>query len=259
MWFLSLSKGKQIAWTVFALHLVCLFWMGCDHLIHFTPKRMPISVHTVRILPQSIETPKTKTLQSAPLKKELPPSQEPHPSPKESPKIQPQKAPNTPQEKQASSKPPPTVKSLKPTSPQKSLPSSPPKKSSPNPTKTSLLEEISHSLAAFATPGAKDYPSSTQSKIEIAPLDPLPAPISLPKLDPTEEITSFLQSKLKLPEYGEVKIRLEIDPKGHLLSMNILESRSEKNSSFLKNRLPELQFPCFNESSSLTIVFKNAL
>lgn len=79
-----------------------------------------------------------------------------------------------------------------------------------------------------------------------------------------EILTTYLQNSLDLPEYGEVKVDLEIDCYGHLVRIEILEEKSKKNGEFLKKRLPELVLPCFNERGKLhetvvfTITFKNS-
>ncbi len=79
-----------------------------------------------------------------------------------------------------------------------------------------------------------------------------------------EHLISYLQETLDLPEYGAVKIKLRIDREGKLLESEIISSENRKNSDFLKNRLPELSFPCFNgfdiveNARTFTISFRNA-
>lgn len=77
-----------------------------------------------------------------------------------------------------------------------------------------------------------------------------------------QTLIAYLQGCLDLPEFGEVKVHLEISRNGQLVRFEILEEKSKKNSDFLKNRLPELAFPCFNDSSHetavFTITFKNS-
>lgn len=73
-----------------------------------------------------------------------------------------------------------------------------------------------------------------------------------------ERLISFLQTVLQLPEHGEVLIKLEIGPSGDLISCEILEAHSKKNSEFLKKELPKLCFPCFNDVKTFTITFRNA-
>jgi len=99
------------------------------------------------------------------------------------------------------------------------------------------------------------------------PVLSLPTPSSTPtpstpttttsSLSPTETIGTFLRDCLELPEFGEVKLRLTLDKSGRLLDLEILEAKSEKNAQFLKNRLPELEFPWLNENTTVTIVFRN--
>jgi len=73
----------------------------------------------------------------------------------------------------------------------------------------------------------------------------------------SEQIAALLQQELELPEFGEVKIKLSINRFGHLETVEILESKSQKNEAFLKKRLGEIQFPQLKETMSLTIAFTN--
>jgi hypothetical protein len=79
-----------------------------------------------------------------------------------------------------------------------------------------------------------------------------------------QSLIAYLESNLDLPEYGKVKLELCIDRKGHLVKSQVLDSENNKNSEFLKNRLPELTFPCFNDfqitenTLTFTISFRNA-
>ncbi len=78
-----------------------------------------------------------------------------------------------------------------------------------------------------------------------------------------EFLITYLQSALDLPEYGEVRVKLEIDRFGRLIDCEILEAKSGKNGEFLKNQLPNLTFPCLNDfdiiepSQTFTITFRN--
>ncbi|MEN9654224.1 MAG: hypothetical protein RL235_336 [Chlamydiota bacterium] len=76
-----------------------------------------------------------------------------------------------------------------------------------------------------------------------------------------EELIAFLQSHLDLPEYGDVTMRLTIDRWGSVQSCEVIASKSDKNSAFLKKRLPELSLPCLNgpgfHDATYTIVFRN--
>ncbi len=90
----------------------------------------------------------------------------------------------------------------------------------------------------------------------------------MPQEDPLlpsyeEYLVAYLQGALDLPERGDVKLRIEIDRFGRLSECEVLDSRNSKNAEFLKNRLPELTFPCFNDfgitdlTQTFTITFRN--
>ncbi len=78
----------------------------------------------------------------------------------------------------------------------------------------------------------------------------------------SEYLIAFLQTALDLPEYGEVKMEIEIDSFGKLVDCSILESRSKKNAAFLKKELALLSYPIphldhIETSKKFSITFKN--
>lgn len=112
-----------------------------------------------------------------------------------------------------------------------------------------------------------------ETKQEIKPLvkkEELPIPI-LPsasfqerpqtqeeeKIDSSVAVASYLKDLLILPEIGDVKVLVCINKQGYVESIEILESKSQKNQDFLKNRLSEISFPWLNEETKLTLVFRN--
>jgi hypothetical protein len=54
-----------------------------------------------------------------------------------------------------------------------------------------------------------------------------------------------LRNLLRLPEYGSVKIGLEIDRKGYVSSIEIVSSESKVNESYIKEMIPNISFPNF--------------
>lgn len=78
-----------------------------------------------------------------------------------------------------------------------------------------------------------------------------------------ESLSALLQEQLQLPEIGEVKARIVLVAPGKIDEVEILDARSEKNSAWLKNQLPRLSVPCFNDFSirdaklEFTITFRN--
>jgi outer membrane biosynthesis protein TonB len=62
-----------------------------------------------------------------------------------------------------------------------------------------------------------------------------------------EELAIYLKSKLKLPEPGEVKIKLTLSSDGKVLALSTIQSGSEKNRSHVEERVPKIKFPSFDE------------
>lgn len=54
---------------------------------------------------------------------------------------------------------------------------------------------------------------------------------------------TFLSQSLQLPDYGKVTVKIRLSPKGKVLKLEIIESLSQKNETYLKQTLPKLLFP----------------
>lgn len=244
--FLSFSRLKQIAIVVCFLHFLAIAAMTGHH---FATRRLrpakPISVKTFvpkaapPLAVQTTQKPATSrpaTVSAAPKKvAEKPATQKKQPDPKIAKQAQPvKKAVAAPAE--------PKTKPVK---------------------EEKALQEIAESLQSIAA-----EPKSVRPTLAIPAALSQPAKIPLVEesnLNPSygEFLTAFLQSELELPEQGDVKIQIAIDSFGKMLDCQILDSRSSKNEEFLKNRLPELVFPCFNVfgitdlTQTFTITFRN--
>jgi len=62
-----------------------------------------------------------------------------------------------------------------------------------------------------------------------------------------EELSSHLQTFLRLPEKGDVIVNLKIDRSGKVLDVGIVSSGSEKNQDYVKVNLPKIHFPSFTD------------
>lgn len=62
-------------------------------------------------------------------------------------------------------------------------------------------------------------------------------------MDTSEELITFLHETLQLPDYGRVKVRMNIGPGGIVSSITVLESESSANSKYLESHLPGLKLP----------------
>ncbi len=63
-----------------------------------------------------------------------------------------------------------------------------------------------------------------------------------------DELGQRLKLYLKLPEYGEVKVKLTIDRSGKIIATKILSFQSAKNASFIEQNLPKLKMPPFGDN-----------
>ncbi|HSX25527.1 MAG TPA: hypothetical protein VLE89_00795 [Chlamydiales bacterium] len=223
--FLTLSRAKQIGIVVILTHCLIVLSLTIHHFAIFrSPPKRPIVVRSRPPSPQAIPQKVQKSTSSA------------KPSPKKT------------------SPPAPKIAS-------KPKKSAPPPKPVPKADSSQLLEEISSSFEALAAKSEPkpllSLPSHVIPKAEIEKETPI-------DINYGEALIGYLQSVLDLPEFGEVKALIEIDRFGHILRCDILQTKSRQNGDFLKQRLPELSFPTFNEfgiaSSTLefTITFRNA-
>jgi hypothetical protein len=250
MWkrFLSLSRIQQIAAVVCIAHAVAVFALSVHHLAtrQLRPSK-PIAVRTRAALPSptgpkpQVFAPKNVGYKKTTASKSQAPKKTPETKPSP-PKSQPVK------EKAIAKKPAPQKEAA--VKPQQDL------------------ANLAESLQALSSQTEK---SPSRPSLDLPPVLSKMAPeretkiTEEPDSQPSYEqfLIAYLQSSLELPEYGDVKIEIQIDRFGNPLHCAVLESRSAKNGEFLKKRLPELSFPCFNDfgitdlTLTFTIAFRN--
>ena len=233
------SKAKQIALLVFLSHCIVLLGLSIHHLAtnRSLPKR-PISVRTQNFseIKQVLKPEKPANCIVQSFSK---PSQ------------------NLTQKQTLKS-----ARKIQSTHPVDKIPKST-KKTNAVSDSAYLFEEIAEKLDALSSRKQPTHckknllvPSEVPIRVEEANTSPI---------DPrySDHLILFLQNALDLPEHGEVKALIEIDRYGNLIDCIILDSKSRKNSDFLKNRLPDLAFPCFNDfeiidaTLKFTLTFRN--
>lgn len=64
------------------------------------------------------------------------------------------------------------------------------------------------------------------------------------------ELISRLKRVLKLPEHGDVKIKLKLDRSGKVLSFSIVSAQNNANRKHVEKELPNLTFPSFGSNFS---------
>lgn len=60
-----------------------------------------------------------------------------------------------------------------------------------------------------------------------------------------DELGARLKTLLKLPEHGEVKIKLSLDKTGKFIRVEIVNAESDKNKKYIENTIKTLTFPSF--------------
>lgn len=223
--FLSLSKNHQITLVVLILHAAFLLFGLTDHLL--TKQNTRKQAMIVRTFSPQIDPPKTTAFQSG---------------------AKPQVKKIAAQKKQTPIHTP-AIKKIQ--------------KKELDPVSTEVFSQIAKSLNnVVATPQTRKsgtpllLPKTIRNKTEIEH-----SPIQNQSY--AENLIAILTNNLDLPEFGAVKALIEIDASGSLLNCTIIEQKSHKNSEFLKNRLRELVFPCFNDFGlsdsrlEFTITFRN--
>jgi len=94
-------------------------------------------------------------------------------------------------------------------------------------------------------------PALTQKKP--ARLFDLPSPVAPLQIDSLQDnflggsyqeaLMGYLHDTLRLPDYGEVKIEIILNPDGSVQRLTVLKSESAKNKTYLEKTIPSLNFP----------------
>lgn len=97
--------------------------------------------------------------------------------------------------------------------------------------------------------GSEEGSTSVPSAITSLQIDAVStsnaAPLSDREVSYRDELAGRLKLLLRLPEYGEVKIKLTLDRTGKIAKVNVLNSESAANKKYIEKTLPTLSFPAF--------------
>jgi len=139
-------------------------------------------------------------------------------------------------------------------------------KSAPNPSKPTVEKPVVQTKKPPSTPTKKSAlikkePASEPIVVSkpIKPSLTIPAKIETKKETPPilaqeqtntnpsygEYLIAYLQNALDLPEYGDVKAKLEIDQFGRLISYEIIDAKSRKNGEFIKKPIARAYLSMF--------------
>lgn len=198
---------KKIFFTVLFSHLaVVLMLFFSSPSRHLTPpKKIAVRTHTMAIKSPPVQK---QAIPTAPSRKKTP-KKTPPKEPKKSPAKKP--APQVTPTKTAKKDPPPEKKTV------------------PTPSPTVALEE--------------PLPLSIPKPLAPLEIDLNPEIKLLGAPSYQETLIGYLHTKLRLPEFGEVKLEIVLTPEGKVKSVRVLQSASILNKNYLEKNLPLLKFP----------------
>jgi outer membrane biosynthesis protein TonB len=121
----------------------------------------------------------------------------------------------------------------------------------------SILEEFDQALAKIEQ-NSYSKPKQPSSGLEKASIGSFEASVvSLAEAE-RQTLVDFLHQSLRLPELGEVQIRLTVGRNGTVLKMEVLLAESQKNREYLEQQLPLLHLPLQPiEEKTWIFTFKN--
>lgn len=106
----------------------------------------------------------------------------------------------------------------------------------------SISKSSQQSLKEIATPSAIENFITDLSFIDSG------ATFSVKETAYRDELSQRLKLYLKLPEYGEVKIKMTVDRSGKVIHIKVLSFQSAKNAAFIEQNLPKIKMPPFGDN-----------
>lgn len=79
---------------------------------------------------------------------------------------------------------------------------------------------------------------------------PQAAPLTDREISYRDELAGRLKLLLRLPEFGQVKIKLTLESSGKVAKLQVVSSESLKNQQYIEKTLPTLSFPPLTDSGS---------
>lgn len=236
------SYRKLITFSVVSLHGIFLILLICNPSLPSSAKdKKPLIVKTIAQKTKEIRPPSVKKAQAAApsqSKKETSPPTSLAP-PKTSPPAQVQSRAKPTEPKPINGKKEPAIAD-KIVAPKQATPKPPAPRASIS---DSLLKELETSLEKIEKPSA---PAKAPSKLPAFSLEidtPSSALFSEDAPLYAERVVSHLQNHLTLPDFGEVKIQLDLREDGSVDKIIVLSSKSKANKLYLEENLPQLRFP----------------
>lgn len=131
---------------------------------------------------------------------------------------------------------------------------------------SSILNQLEESIAKIAQKDDKQCKSSTVMRTDLS------SKVAIDFAQEEQLLSSYTASLIKaltqalqLPEYGEVKVQIQVNSLGEITDLLVLQTESTANKLYLEKCLPNIVLPKCNEKKPLnnkqtfTLTFCNAL
>lgn len=147
----------------------------------------------------------------------------------------------------------------------------------PDPKTLKLIAEAQEKIAKIRTTSDKLSNPKSAAAPEVSSVKTL-ASLEIEALEPSngdalvgaelsyrDELASRLKLLLRLPEYGDVRIKLTLERSGKVKQVTITKADSTKNRGYIEKTLPSLQFPPFGtnfngqDSYTFTVTLSNEI
>jgi hypothetical protein len=129
-----------------------------------------------------------------------------------------------------------------------------------------ILKQLEETIAKIAQKDDKQCKSNTTVTASLSPKAAVDLAIEEQALSSYAALLiKELTQTLQLPEYGEVKVKLTINPMGKVIKLLVLETESTANKLYLEENLPRIILPKYQEEAILNkeqtfnLTFCNAL
>lgn len=114
------------------------------------------------------------------------------------------------------------------------------------------IANIDKTRGKIATAKGSDLLLSTAlpGRIDSLQVESLPnaEPLTAREIGYRDELASRLRLLLKLPEHGEVKVKLTLERSGKVAKLVIVNSQSAVNRAYIEKKIPGLSFPAFGSN-----------
>ena len=110
------------------------------------------------------------------------------------------------------------------------------------------LEKIDDPVEQADIPKPLAMPSMISGLQTEAALDQTTEDLSPQELGYCEELVAQLRLKMRLPDFGEVRVELTVDREGNITQVKVQSSQSEANRAYVEAIMPQLTLPPFGKN-----------